>query len=81
MDGDRNVVAHRFQPPDHLIEILAAEYLAGVTHEEEQKLVSFIFERELRAEAEPADLIRVARAGGHHQNGELFSARAPVCRS
>lgn len=40
---------HRFQPPDHLVQVLAAEDLLRVAHQKQQQLVLFIFQRKFHA--------------------------------
>ena len=37
---------HRFQPPDHRVQLLAAEDLLRVAHQKQQQLVLFIFQRQ-----------------------------------
>ena len=49
MHRDRDVVAHGFQPPDELIEILTAENLIRVPRQKQQQLVLLIGQRQLLA--------------------------------
>ncbi len=47
VDGNGGIITERFQPPDHFVEILAAEYLTGMAHQEEKKLIFPVFQGEL----------------------------------
>ena len=49
MHGDRDVVAHGFQPLDELIEILAAKNLVRVPRQKQQQLVLLVGQRQLLA--------------------------------
>lgn len=49
MHSDRDIVAHGFQPPGELIEILAAENLVRVPRQKQQQLVLLIGQCQLLA--------------------------------
>ena len=75
VDGDGDVVAHRLENPDHLIQILPAEHLPRVAHEKQQKLVFPVLERELHAVFEDLPRVELCRERAHGECGRLGRRR------
>ena len=48
MDSNCDIIAHGFQSPDALVQILAAEYLTRMAHQEQEQFILPVLEREFR---------------------------------